>query len=674
MDERISALRGVGKARAALLEKLDIHTFSDLLLHFPRDYHDRSKIKNIRDLTPGIVNNIRGVLTTDPQSMFVKGRAVVKVRIIDQTGVLSIVWFNQPYLTHTLKKHHEYLFTGMVQEKQGFSMEMVSPEYELLDKALENGLIIPIYLLPGGFSQKIFRSFIRLALEQVGEFEEILPISVIRKFRLLSRNDAIRGVHMPETPEQFYESRRRLVFDEILCAQLGLFRIKGSIKNRASIKLRTPLEDFVRTLPYGLTDAQRRVLNEIKEDLSGGFAMNRLVQGDVGSGKTVVAMAAAYMVIQNGMQAAIMAPTEVLARQHFDSFEAAFRPLGIKTEILTGSLTQKQRRNALERIKNGEAGMIVGTHALIQEKVEFANISLVMTDEQHRFGVRQRLSLSKKSGQDSKACHVLVMTATPIPRTLALILYGDMDYSVIDELPPGRQPISTYYVMGSYRTRIWEFLRKELAADRQAYVVCAMIDWDDKTELKAVESYAAELSKFLPEFRVSFLHGRLKPDVKQDIMKGFSAGEINLIVSTTVIEVGVNVPNATVMLIEDADRFGLAQLHQLRGRVGRGQHRSYCILISDTRSKSAMSKLKAMQRTSDGFALSELDLKLRGPGDFFGVAQHGLPEFKLANLYKDTDTMKQAQTAAQELFGDESDKLLDFISFKFKNKLTEFVL
>ncbi|MDR2649303.1 MAG: ATP-dependent DNA helicase RecG [Clostridiales bacterium] len=662
-------LKSVGAAREAVLNKLDIYTVRDLLEHFPRGYDDRSRITRISDLTPNVLNTVRAVINTEAENVFSGARCVVRLRIKDETGTLLIVWFNQPYLTHVFKKRDEYIFTGVVKEIRSFStlitLEMRSPEYEKWNegKALSGGRIVPVYSSTGKLGQKTLRSLIHSALQSADYIEEFLPQDILLMHRLCGRDHAVRSIHFPESDEDFLTARRRLVFDELLCGQLAILHIKGKVKRQKGVILKNSRADpFLQSLPFSFTASQRKSLTDILNDMSDGYVMNRLVQGDVGSGKTAVAMAAAYAVIDGGFQAAIMAPTEVLARQHYNSFSGAFEPLGILTELAAGSLTASERKRAYKRIESGEAQMVVGTHALIQEKLSFSRLGLVITDEQHRFGVNQRFLLSQKGD----APHVLVMTATPIPRTLALILYGDLDISTIDELPPGRQPVDTFFVSSGYRARIRGFIRKQLEAGRQAYVVCSMIDESEEKVIRAVNEYAAELSEALPGFKTACLHGKLKAEEKQRVLEDFSQNNINVIVSTTVIEVGINVPNATVMLIENADRHGLAALHQLRGRIGRGAFKSYCILISDTRSKMALQKLKALAKTNDGFALSDLDLKLRGAGDFFGVRQHGLPEFKIADLYKDMDILKEAQEAANTLYGRESESLKREISRIFK--------
>ena len=668
IDNSINELKQVGAARAAKLNKLNIYTIRDLIEHFPRDYSDRSQVHKIGDLIPATVNTVRAVVTTRAEAVFSGSRSVVRLRIQDDTGVLFIVWFNQPYLTHVFKNHEEYIFTGMVKEIKTYSanitLEMQVPEYEKWNEgeALSGGRIVPIYPSTGKLGQKILRSLINSALQMAEGIEEFLPENILNAYNLFDRGRAVSSIHFPESGEDFFAARRRLVFNELLCSQLAMFQIKGKVKQLMGKSIVWPVDAFIKSLPFNLTSSQQTSLDDILDDMKKTYVMNRLIQGDVGSGKTAVAMAAAYAVISSGYQVAIMAPTEVLARQHFKSFSMAFEAFAIPTDLVTGSLKRSEKNRAYKGISSGDTKMIIGTHALIQEKLDFYNLALVITDEQHRFGVNQRFLLSQKGN----APHILVMTATPIPRTLALILYGDLDISVIDELPPGRQPINTYYVNSGYRARIHSFIKKQLEEGRQAYIVCPMIDEAEEKTLRAVNEYAEEIAEALPGIKTACLHGKMKPDEKHGVLDAFSKNIVKVLISTTVIEVGINVPNATVMLIENAERFGLAALHQLRGRVGRGLHKSYCILISDTRSKTAITKLKAMAQTCDGFALSDIDLKLRGAGDFFGVRQHGLPEFKIANLYKDISILKDAQEVAKALCGKEPSKLLSEISRVFK--------
>ncbi|MCL2372283.1 MAG: ATP-dependent DNA helicase RecG [Defluviitaleaceae bacterium] len=657
---KVSQLDGIGAKRAKSLWDAGIFSIDDLLAHYPRDYDDRSNVKTIRELTTDAVNTIRGVVTTPAENSMVRRKNtsmlnITRLTITDHTGSLDLIWFNQPYLANTFKPDWEYIFTGKVKATFDGKLQMQPTEYEPCGKLeLTGGRIVPIYTTPKQFTQKTFRAFIHQALEKWNGCEEPLPASYREKYDLMDKKAAVVNIHFPESNQMFLNARRRLVFEELFFMQRALFSVKDSIISQPGVRFEsTELADFLGQLPFALTSPQANVLEEIKADVTGGGRMNRLIQGDVGSGKTAVAMAAAYMAMQNGYQVALMAPTDVLANQHFGQCSQVFGALGIETVLLTGNLGAKSRRESLEKIKNGQASMITGTHALFQEGVEYHNLGLVITDEQHRFGVEQRLRLAQKA---SIHPHTLVMTATPIPRTLGLVLYGDLDVSIIDQLPPGRQPIETYCVNTAYRQRLQAFIQKEATAGRQAYIICPAIEEAEETseterakrEIQNVMNYTEQLSAALPDVKITYLHGKMKPKDKQQTMDSFKAGEIQAIVSTTVIEVGVNVPNATLMIIENAERFGLSQLHQLRGRVGRGSQKSYCVLVTDGKAKVTKARMKAMVDTSDGFMLAELDLKLRGAGDFFGTRQHGLPNFTIANLYRDMEVLKQAQAAAVE--------------------------
>ena len=699
----ISKLAGVGPGRAKLLREMGIATILDLVNYFPRDYDDRSEIKTISMLTPGTTHTIRGIIASEGENItFRPGTPVMtKLMLEDETGLLELIWFGQPYLKRNFKKHETYLFTGRVVESYG-RLQMESPDYEKIPanfsahsdgsqpETLSAGRIVPIYTLPKGISQKMFRKWMKAALDSLEITEEEDPLPEFAPKDLCTRQQAIENIHFPASDEHFHAARRRLVFEELFFMQLALLKIKKAAQPGIKIT-NTDLSPFLAQLPFTLTEAQQSVLAEITEDLQKGRRMNRLIQGDVGSGKTVVAAAAAYLVIAAGYQAAIMAPTEVLARQHYKHFSNYFRNFKInnhmsatkkmitgtemETVLLIGSLTAKEKKAAHTAIREGHAKMVVGTHALIQESVEFHNLALVITDEQHRFGVNQRASLLEKGyskqspssslspksslpGPHGQAVgntkpdrvrnvndmpHTMVMTATPIPRTLGLILYGDMDISIINALPPGRQEIKTYRVNSGYRARLHAFIAKQVQEGRQVYVICPAID-ESEMDMHSVTAYTAELQKALPDIPIACLHGRLKD--KESIMAAFSRNEYPIIVSTTVIEVGVDVANATLIVIENAERFGLSQLHQLRGRVGRGAHQSYCVLVTDSKAEHTIERMRAMESTSDGFVLSELDLKQRGPGDFFGVQQHGLPVFAIANLYRDMDILKEAQKAA----------------------------
>jgi len=648
----ITTLSGIGEKRAFTLRAASLNTIDDLLNYFPRDYDDRSQVRTVDSLIPGAVNTIRGYLSstpenTNPSSKQRVGRTltVTKAALKDSTGDLQLVWFNQPYLKKYFRLGTEYVFTGKVKLDYRNRLQMESPDYEIFnEKQLLTGGIVPVYTPPKGFSQKTFRALIMQALELRTDIDENLPLTIMQTYDLYSRREAILNIHFPVSDAGFIAARRRLVFEELFFMQTKLFKLKNQGELHQGIKLGGDYLDFAKCLPFALTSAQARVLKDIEKDCQSGIRMNRLVQGDVGSGKTAVAMAAAYLTITNGYQAAIMAPTEVLARQHFTDFSRFFGIHNIETVLLIGSQTAKERKAALTQIATNPKLMIVGTHALIQSGVEYSRLGLVITDEQHRFGVHQRFRFIEKG----LAPHTLVMTATPIPRTLALILYGDLDISIIDELPPGRQEIKTYHVDSKYRDRVHGFILKEAEADKQAYVICPAIE-ESEADINSVIAYTHELASKLPNLTIKYLHGKMKPGEKQEIMNCFKNGEIHALVSTTVVEVGVHAPNATLIIIENAERFGLSQLHQLRGRVGRGDAQSYCVLISDAKNKVTRARMTAMTKTSNGFKLAELDLEQRGMGDFFGTRQHGLPDFKIANLYRDMNILKIAQTAAEQM-------------------------
>lgn len=651
LKKPIQYLKGVGEARAALFHKLAIFTVGDVITHFPRDYEDRSKLKRIFDLEDGEQSSFEGVIASKAvESRPRKGLLITRVTITDGSGIINAVWFNQSYIKNTFHTGERYVFFGKVTKRRTF--EVLNPVYEKLDdRELKNICrIIPIYPATGSLTQNIIRSTIRSALELVsGSLGEMIPRWVRDKYRLSDINYSISNIHFPDSDEDFKNARYRLVFEELLLFQLGLFNIKNSLEKEAkgiSFKGAAEARAFIEGLPFKLTGAQVRVFSEIEKDMESGKVMNRLVQGDVGSGKTIVAVAALVKAVASGYQGAMMVPTEILAAQHYKSISDLLKESGIKTALLTGSLAKKEKFELLEEIKQGKIDIVVGTHALLEENVAFERLGLVVTDEQHRFGVRQRAALSQKGENPD----ILVMTATPIPRTLALILYGDLDISVIDELPPGRKPVATYAADRSMRGRINNFIRKNVLEGRQVYIVCPLVEESEAVEAKAASELAQRIAEEdFKDLEVGLIHGRMGPKEKEAIMEGFVAGRINILVSTTVIEVGVNVPNATLMVVENAERFGLAQLHQLRGRVGRGAHRSYCILYNESGSDISSERMRVMEKTSDGFVISEKDLELRGPGEFFGTRQHGIPELKIANLFKDMEILKSAQEAAQEL-------------------------
>lgn len=655
LSSLVNEVNNVGEQRLRHLNRMGIFTVQDLIEHFPRDYDDRSDVKTIDDLCLNDINTFEGEIASKADTVRIRNMFITTVRIKDATGSVTGVWYNQKYLSNVFKPGQRYIFTGKYQSKYN-KKQIVSPEYEPLDREeiLSGGRIMPIYSTTRGISQKILRSLINDTLEKTkNQLVDFIPKQVRMENQLCDRNFAILNIHFPESDQSFFIARRRLVFEELFVLQAALFQMKSVIVEDRNGLIFDNIEcekEIVERLGFNLTNAQKKVIAEIKNDFKSGHVMNRLVQGDVGSGKTAVAMIAAYIAISNGYQGAIMAPTEVLATQHYKEFSRLFEKLGVEVVFLSGSMKKKEKTGSLEKILSGEAKMIVGTHAVIQDGVEFKNLGFVVTDEQHRFGVNQRILLSKKG----KNPHVLVMTATPIPRTLALILYGDLDISIIDELPPGRKIIDTRAVNTSYHERIYSFIKKEIDKGRQAYVVCPAIEESetesDRKKTENVLNYAEKLSDDeFSDYRVGILHGKMKNSEKQEVMAAFVEGDIQVLVSTTVIEVGVNVPNSTIMLIENAEMFGLSQLHQLRGRVGRGSEKSYCILVTDSKNKVTSERMKVMQKTSDGFEISETDLRLRGPGEFFGTKQHGVPMLKIANLYKDMPILKEAQKAAEKI-------------------------
>ena len=643
-------VRGIGEQRAKGLEKLGILTLRDLISYFPRAYDDRRTYKKIRDLEEGESACVEAMVASAPTlSRIRKGLELVKLRAVDETGALDVTFFNQAYMKDNLRAGETYTFFGKV-EVMGRKRSMPNPIVEREGSRQVTGRIMPIYPLTAGISQLTLVKAMEQGLAACQKLlPDPLPDEVRREHQLCRIGYAYEQIHFPAGDEELTIARRRLVFEELFLLAIGLKRLRGRRDELQCEPWRdTDLSDFYGSLPFSLTGAQKRAVEDIRSDLSSGRPMNRLVQGDVGSGKTMVAAAALLCAVRNGQQAALMAPTEILAEQHYKGLAPLLEKLGIRTVFLTGAMRVKERRAILEGLANGTAQVAIGTHALITADVVYHDLGLVVTDEQHRFGVAQRSALAAKGERP----HLLVMSATPIPRTLALMIYGDLDVSIIDELPPGRQKIDTFSVPGSYHQRIYKFLEKEIAAGRQAYIICSMVEENDQIpdDRKAATEYAKMLQeKVFPHLAVACVHGRMKPKEKDKIMSAFAAGEIQILVSTTVVEVGVDVPNATVMVVEDADRFGLSQLHQLRGRVGRGQHKSYCILISDNRNEETRARLKVMTQTGNGFKIAEEDLRLRGPGDFFGRRQHGLPALKVADLTCDMALLKEAQTAAVNL-------------------------
>ena len=668
INSPIRFVKGVGEKRAALFNKIGIFDIEDLVHYFPREYEDRRHIFNISALAEGMTCCIKApVLTMAAERRFKYNLSVFSLAIDDGTGSINVFWFSSPKYKRKFERGTEYIFYGKVVSRNGWlQFELI--EAEVADKNTKTGKILPVYPLTKGINQTNLRSMMASVMESIDRFEDVLPPSVLSKNNLMDYDKALRCIHFPEDMDDFEAARRRFVFEELFILQLSLNYMKD-IRADADGIIFPDIScgrEFVDSLPYELTSAQKRAIREICDDFQSGKPMNRLVQGDVGSGKTVVAACAMHIAVCNGYQAALMAPTEILAAQHYNTFIKFFGDK-FRIALLTGSVSGKKK--ILEGIANGEYDIVIGTHAIIEDNVEFKNLGFCVTDEQHRFGVSQRSKLSSKA----EFCHVLVMSATPIPRTLALILYGDLDITIIDSKPAGRQDIDTFCVNDSIRGRAYGFVRKQLEEGRQAYVVCPLVEESDSLDAVASVQYAEKLQKdVFPEYTVGLLHGKMKPREKDEVMTRFKNGEINLLVSTTVIEVGVDVPNANIMVIENAERFGLSQLHQLRGRVGRGNFKSYCVLITNSQNDTTKQRMQVMTSTNDGFKISQKDLELRGCGEFFGTRQHGLPELKVANLFTDIDILKEAQTQCEELlqenphlYGPDCERLKERITHMF---------
>ena len=647
LTDPVTILKGVGTARAKQFENLNIRTLGDLICHFPRSYEDRTKIRTIEELEVDVPACFKAVVMNNPRTSHIrKGLDLTKVQVADHTARLNLTFFNNRYVSDNLIYGREYIFYGAVSgDFVGYNM--TNPVFEAVDApGITTRRVLPIYPLTAGLSNAMVVKAVTQALAVCDPPAEILPASVREKYGILPAERAYHAIHAPQSLEEAEQARKRLIFEEFFVFSAGLSLMRAARESKKARPFENlEMDAFYQALPFTLTGAQRRAIAEILADFQKGAPMNRLVQGDVGSGKTMVAAAAAYCAGQNGKQTALMAPTEILAEQHYASLRALFMPLGISVALLTGSMTPKQKRTVREDIASGKARVTVGTHALLTDTTQFHNLGLVIADEQHRFGVAQRSRLSEK-GEDP---HLLVMSATPIPRTLALLMYGDLDVSILDELPPGRERVDTFLVTERYRPRINAFIRKQVAEGRQCFIVCPAVEESEELGIKAASAWAETLQKTVfPDLRISLLHGQMKGGEKEKTMAAFARGEADVMVATTVIEVGVDVPNATLMVIEDADRFGLSQLHQLRGRVGRGKAKSYCILTTHNRNPETLQRLKALCKTTDGFRIAEEDLKLRGPGDFFGSRQSGLPAFRVADLSFDLGTLKEAQAASAQ--------------------------
>jgi len=653
-DTPVRYLKGVGPKTAERFEKLGILTLSDLLCHYPRRYLDFSKPYSIAEAPSDTECVVKAEVFAKPGGRILPGgRRMERITAGDDVSSLEVTWFNNPYAVQKLELGQEYYFQGIVTGGM-LRRQMVNPQVRT-DAQVASSPFEAVYPQTEGLTSSAIAKCVRQLLPHVELLPDPLPPGMLKKYRLLPKADAVRAIHCPASEEEAFAARRRLIYEELLVLQLGI----GRMKNHGAASTGAPMQKadaspFWDALPFSPTGAQRRAVEEILTDMAGETSMNRLLQGDVGSGKTLVAAAAIWACIRAGYQAALLAPTEILASQHAENLNRLLSPFGMRVALLTGGMKAAPRRTTLAAIRDDEADLIVGTHAILSEGVDFARLGLAVVDEQHRFGVRQRGLLAEKAANP----HLLVMSATPIPRTLGLLMYGDLDISILDELPPGRKPVKTRCITGKKRADLYGFLDREIGAGRQVYIVCPAIEDAGGSGLNAVKSYYEDIAKaLLPDRRVGLMHGRLKPKEKAEVMEDFKAGRLDALVSTTVIEVGVDVPNATVMVIENAERYGLSALHQLRGRVGRGAAESWCFLVSDNASESVQKRLRFLCSTSDGFAVAQYDLETRGPGDFFGSRQHGLPTLQVADLMNDTRTLRAAQSEAAALLA--ADPLLE---------------
>ena len=645
-ESNIKFIKGVGEKRAELFHKLGIFDVDSLIHFYPRKYEDWTNTKSVKDAQSGENVTIKATMITPVKEHMVRrGMTLYKCRFSDGESVINVTIFNNKYLAKALRIYDDYVLFGKI-EKTLTTASMSSPKIEKLDTGVR---IHPIYSATGKLTPSAIAKVIKTALDELPPFEETLSEDITSRYNLISLDRAIRQIHFPADEKEAFEARKRLIFEELLTLQLGLLKLKGNKKSETSLILKKDYtHEFSSLLPFNLTGAQSRAIIECIKDMMQRHPMNRLLQGDVGSGKTAVAAGLIYSVIKNGYQAAMMAPTEILAIQHYESLSKLFMNTDIRVELLTGSTKQSKKREIKARLIDGEIDLLIGTHAIIQNDVEFKNIALVITDEQHRFGVKQRAALADKG----LSLHTLVMSATPIPRTLGLILYGDLDISILDELPPKRQEIRTDVVDSRYHQRLYKFMKEAIDRGEQCYVICPMVEEgeEEMADVKSAEQYAEELSNgAFKGYNIGLLHGKMKPKEKENVMKAFSSGDVQLLVATTVVEVGVDVPNATIMVIENAERFGLSQLHQLRGRIGRGSKKSYCVLVSDSKSETSRNRLLAMKKYSDGFKIADEDLKARGPGDFFGERQHGLPQLKIADMLEDVETLQLTQQCAKQI-------------------------
>jgi len=670
LESNIKFIKGVGEKRAELFYKLGVFDVDSLIHFYPRKYEDWTNTKRVKDVSDGDNVSLRATMITPVKEHMVRrGMTLYKCRFSDGESVINVTIFNNKYLAQSLRVYEDYVLFGKI-EKNFTTASMSSPKIEKMDTGVR---IHPIYSSTGKLTSNAIAKVIRTALDNLDPLPETLDYSIRKKYKLISLDKAVRSIHFPENESDINAARKRLIFEELLTLQLGLLKLKSNKKSETALKINTDYTtEFLPLLPFSLTNAQSRAINECIKDMQGKYPMSRLLQGDVGSGKTAVASGIIYTAVKNGYQCALMAPTEILAQQHFESISKLFKGTDIKVSLLTGSTKAKEKREIKSLLMDGEIDLLIGTHAIIQNDVEFKNLGFVITDEQHRFGVKQRASLVNKG----EGIHTLVMSATPIPRTLGLILYGDLDISILDELPPNRQEIRTDVVDSRYHSRLYKFIRDAADRGEQCYIICPMVEENENNaDLKSAEQLAEELSQTaFRGYNLGLLHGKMKAKEKENVMKAFSDGDIQILVATTVVEVGVDVPNATIMVIENAERFGLSQLHQLRGRIGRGSKQSFCVLVSDSKSENARSRLLTMKKYSDGFKIADEDLKARGPGDFFGEKQHGLPDLKIADMLEDIDILHLAQDCAKDILKEDfnldmekNKHLCDNITKMFRN-------
>lgn len=650
LESDIKFIKGVGAKRAELFYKLGIFCVDALIHFYPRKYEDWTQTKTVSEVNNGDNISIKATMITPvKEHMIRRGMTLYKCRFSDGENIINVTIFNNTYLAQSLRIYEDYILFGKI-EKNLTTAAMSSPKIEKIDTGIR---VHPIYPASGKLTSNMIAKVIKTALDNLDTIPETLDIGIRKKYNLISLDKAVRSIHSPENESEIYEARKRLIFEELLTLQLGLLKLKSNKKSKTSIHITKDYTDeFLPLLPYALTNAQQRAISECITDMQGVYPMNRLLQGDVGSGKTAVASGIIYTAVKNGYQCALMAPTEILAQQHFESISKTFRNTDIKIKLLTGATKAAEKREIKSQLMEGTIDLLIGTHAIIQNDVAFKNAGLMITDEQHRFGVKQRAALADK-GED---IHTLVMSATPIPRTLGLIIYGDLDISILDELPPNRQEIRTDVVDSRYNNRLYKFIKDAVNRGEQCYIICPMVEeTEESVNLKSAEQFAEELSQTaFRGYNLGLLHGKMKAKEKDAVMKAFADGDVQILVSTTVVEVGVDVPNATIMVIENAERFGLSQLHQLRGRIGRGSKKSYCVLVSDSKSEIARNRLLTMKKYSDGFKIADEDLKNRGPGDFFGERQHGLPNLKIADMLEDIDILHMAQNCAKEILAEDN--------------------